>query len=67
MPSMDGKSCLAQIKNESRFRDIRVVMYSTTTDEKLMAEYKNLGATYFLIKPATFKDLCDSLAVLIDK
>lgn len=67
MPSMDGKGCLTSIRKEPRFENIRVVMYSTISDEKLMREYKALGATYFLVKPTTFKDLCDSLSVMLAK
>jgi len=64
MPPSDGKSCLIKIKNDQRFRDIKVVMYSNFSDENLITEYKQLGATYFLVKPSTFKGLCDSLSVL---
>ena len=67
MPSMDGKSCLAQIKKNPRFQNIKVVMYSNSSDQKLMEEYKALGATFFLIKPPTFKDLCDSLAIMMGR
>jgi CheY-like chemotaxis protein len=64
MPAMSGESCLRKIKSDARYEHIKVVMYSNASDEKLMEEYKKLGATYFLIKPPTFKDLCDSLAVM---
>ena len=67
MPAMSGKSCLTQIKADSKFDEVKIVMYSNSNDEALMAEYKALGATYFLIKPPTFKGLCDSLMVLFDK
>jgi CheY-like chemotaxis protein len=66
MPAMDGRSCLRRIKSDERFRDIKVVMYSTTSDQQLMEDYKKLGATYFLVKPTTFKGLCDSLSVLLE-
>ena len=67
MPSMDGKGCLAKLKAHSKFRGIRVVMYSNASDQKQIEEYKAMGATYFLVKPATFTGLCDSLSVLFDK
>lgn len=67
MQPSDGKTCLIKIKNDSRFQDVKVVMYSTASDENLMAEYKRLGATYFLVKPSTFNGLCDSLSVLFAK
>jgi CheY-like chemotaxis protein len=64
MPSLDGKGCLCTIKNFDRFKNIRVVMYSNSSDPQLMDAYKKLGATYFLVKPPTFTGLCDSLSVL---
>lgn len=67
MPQMDGKHCLSKFKQQERFKNIRIVMYSSISDQRLMEEYKNLGATYFLVKPSSFKDLCDSLSVLFDK
>jgi len=67
MPSMDGKGCLRLLKDDGRLKNIRVVMYSNSSDQKLMEEYKSLGATYFLVKPPTFKGLCDSLSVLFDR
>lgn len=67
MPAMDGQSCLATIKNNERTKDIKVVMYSNSSDEELMESYKKAGATYFLIKPPTFKGLCDSLSVLLGR
>lgn len=67
MPMMDGKDCLTKLKKHEKFKDIRIVMYSAASDQKLMEEYKQLGATYFLVKPPSFKGLCDSLSVLFDK
>lgn len=67
MPLMNGKTCLAQLKNNEKYKDVKVVMYSTSSDPQLISEYKNNGATYFLIKPPTFEELCSSLSVLFDK
>ena len=66
MPAMDGRGCIAEIKKDPRFASVKVVMYSTSSDEREMAEYKSLGATFFLVKPTTFKELCDALAVMLD-
>lgn len=67
MPTMDGKGCLCNIKTNEKYKDVKVVMYSNTSDQKLIEEYKALGATYFLVKPPTFTGLCDSLSILFDK
>lgn len=67
MPPVDGRGCLTRIKQDLELKDIKVVMYSNNSEEALMEEYKQLGATYFLVKPTTFKGLCDSLSVLFDR
>jgi DNA-binding NtrC family response regulator len=67
MPEMDGKGCLQAIRQNEKYNPMRVVMYSNSSDQKMMEEYKMLGATYFMVKPPTFKDLCDSLSILFDK
>lgn len=65
MPAMDGKECIRLIKGNDRFSSVKVVMYSTTSNEREIIEYKSLGATFFLVKPPTFKELCDSLTVML--
>jgi CheY-like chemotaxis protein len=65
MPLMGGRSCLLCIKSDPRYQQCKIVMYSTAADQSAMEEYKKLGATYFLIKPSTFKGLCDSLSVML--
>lgn len=67
MPEMDGRGCLRAIREDGALNNVKVVMYSNSSDQDLMEEYKALGATYFLVKPPTFKGLCDSLSVMFDK
>ena len=67
MPELDGKGCLERIRDNADYNGVKVVMYSNASDEALMAEYKKAGATFFLVKPPTFKGLCDSLSVLFDQ
>lgn len=66
MPEMDGKGCLRAIREDDALNNVKVVMYSNSSDQVLMEEYKALGATYFLVKPPTFKGLCDSLSVMFE-
>lgn len=65
MPLMGGMNCLKCIREDERYRHCKIVMYSTTADQGIMEEYKKLGATFFLIKPPTFKGLCDSLSIML--
>jgi len=61
MPLMDGKTCLAEIKKETRLINIPVVMYSTTSDTNQIRECYKLGAFDFLIKPNTLQKLSEDL------
>ena len=61
MPLMDGKACLIEIKKNNNFKNIPVIMYSTTSDTNEIKEYYRLGAFDFLIKPNEFRKLCEDL------
>jgi CheY-like chemotaxis protein len=61
MPLVNGKKCLIEIKKNARLKSIPVIMYSTTSDTNEIQQFYKLGAHDFLIKPADFGILCDSL------
>lgn len=65
MPRLNGKQLLAELKRNSRFADIPVVMYSTHFEEKDIAEIGKLGAAHHLIKPSKFSELCNSLNAIL--
>jgi CheY-like chemotaxis protein len=65
MPLMDGKECLRKIKKTPKLKKIPVIMYSTTKNQGEIQEYKNLGAKDFIVKPATFRNLVDTLNEVI--
>ena len=67
MPRMNGKQCLVEIKKNSKLRKIPVIIYSTSTDEKDIAETLELGAAFFLQKPNRFDELSRALANIISK
>src|SRR3990170_583749 len=61
MPVINGKSVLLEIRKDKKFKNIPVVMYSTTMNSKEIEEYKRMGADHFLTKHNSFHDLCDQL------
>jgi CheY-like chemotaxis protein len=61
MPSMDGKSCLRVLKRDTRFRDIPVVMYTTSTNPEDDTECRELGADDYLRKPVSVVDAARGL------
>src|SRR5690349_19380558 len=49
MPLMDGKTCLSEIRKDAKFREIPVIMYSTSSNEAEIQHFKAMGAN-FLVK-----------------
>lgn len=65
MPRMGGKQCLTELKLLPLLRDIPVVMYSTSSDKKEMADTIQMGAAHFLVKGSNFKDLRQELTLIL--
>lgn len=57
MPGMDGKECLKEIKSNPLFKDIPVIMYTTSSQPKDMEETMKQGAIGYITKPSSLKDL----------
>ena len=60
MPVMDGRECLIEVKKDLRFREVPIIVYSTTDNLNEIGLFYKLGAM-FMRKPNSFKELCDSL------
>jgi CheY-like chemotaxis protein len=65
MPIMDGRECLKVIKTNPRLYHIPVFMYSTSNDEDDVEECLKMGANAYMVKPRTFKKLCDTISSVI--
>lgn len=61
MPRMNGKQCLAEIKKNEKLSRTSVIVYTTSSYHKDIEDTRNLGASYFFTKPASFKELCNIL------
>lgn len=67
MPKMNGKQFLAEIKKNSAYRNIPVVIFSTSLREKDGIETAEMGAAHFLTKPSSFGELCKQLETVLSK
>src|SRR5687767_4251619 len=65
MPVINGKVLLTEIRKDKKFKDIPVIMYSTSMDPREIEEYKKMGADHFLIKHNHFQDLCDAVSEIL--
>ena len=65
MPLMNGKECLAQLKQIQHLQHVPMYMYSTASDPRSIEEVKQLGAAALIIKPNTYQELVGLLRALI--
>ena len=66
MPLMNGRKCLEEIKRNDSYKDIPVIIYSTTNDKNQIEECRKLGAD-FLTKPDSFDVLKNALIKILKK
>ena len=67
MPVMGGKECLKFLKANSRFSKIPVTMLSTAFHADDATEFRALGASECIIKPAGFNELVKVLSKYVYK
>jgi CheY-like chemotaxis protein len=66
MPAFSGLQCLASFKNDDRLRDLPVIMYTTSSQEREIRMARELGALAFVTKPNDFRLLKRLLALVLD-
>lgn len=57
MPVMDGWHCLEGLKQHEQYKDIPVLMYSTSTLSRDVKKAIKLGAIGFVSKPSSFREI----------
>ncbi|ESU20985.1 two-component system response regulatory protein [Flavobacterium cauense R2A-7] len=65
MPKKNGIECLHEIKSNSRFDDIAIAIYSTSSSEEDIEETFVLGANIYIKKPSDFASLKKILSDVI--
>src|SRR5687768_5955644 len=56
MPKMNGTETLGKLKADQRYSGIKVVIYSTYSDNRMKETCQQLGAAMVLAKPASMKE-----------
>lgn len=67
MPIKNGMDCLKEIRKNDRFKEVIIVIYSTSGSEQDVQEAFGLGANIYIKKPNNFADLKASLAKVINR
>jgi len=58
MPGKSGLECLAEIRNsEGIFKEVNIIMLSTSSDPAIIEKSMELGATFYAVKPNCFERL----------
>jgi CheY-like chemotaxis protein len=65
MPKMNGLECLAEIKKLDHLGQSQILMFSTSSDVKIIEATRALGADHFLVKPPSMDLLVESLAKVL--
>jgi CheY-like chemotaxis protein len=64
MPKIDGREFLSELKRTDPYSQVPVIMYSTSSFDKDIEDTKKLGASFFLTKPNSLKELRENLVEL---
>lgn len=56
MPKMSGAQMLGKIKNDIRFKDVPVIIYSTSINPLEKEKCLSLGAHAYIAKPVSFNE-----------
>jgi len=66
MPIKNGIDCLTEIRADDRYRDMPIVMYSTSDAPKDTDVTYQLGADLYVQKPVEIEDLVSMLSSVLD-
>lgn len=65
MPKINGIECLRALRQIERLGGCRIIMYSTSEDQKIVMECMELGANDFILKPPSLDSLKEILSRLL--
>lgn len=66
MPRLNGEETLVEIRKDKRFKNTKVVIYSTSVNPKSIDTYLSLNAE-FLLKPNSVQDGVNKLRNVIEQ
>jgi CheY-like chemotaxis protein len=66
MPLVNGWQCLAEIKKKELYKDIPVIIYSTSSYPEDIDQAVQSGALCYFSKPYDFKELKKSLRIVAE-
>ena len=67
MPKMNGIDCLKELQKSDKFKNIPVIMYSTSCSPDYQKQCFALGAVDYMEKPNDFLQLCAKIKAITAK
>ena len=67
MPKMNGLEVLKKLRASEKFRNLPVIMFSTTDDSAIVQQALELGASCYLPKPSGITELKESIEQLLQR
>ncbi|MBL7933506.1 MAG: response regulator [Bacteroidia bacterium] len=64
MPKKDGRECLKEIKGNPNLKKIPVIVYSTSSNPDDMSYAYEHGASSYITKPYSYKELIHTMDVI---
>jgi CheY-like chemotaxis protein len=61
MPCKDGLDCLREIRSDSRFERLPIIMFSSSVQPKHIDSSYNFGANLYYTKPSSYSSLMQGL------
>ncbi|AWH85776.1 response regulator [Flavobacterium album] len=65
MPKVNGLEALEAIRETPRFREVPVVVYSTSSSDHFISDAHRLGANYYFVKPSTINALREQISMFL--
>jgi CheY-like chemotaxis protein len=57
MPKISGEKCLALIREDTRLKEVPVIIFTTTRELATAENLKKMGASHFMSKPTNIDDV----------
>jgi CheY-like chemotaxis protein len=67
MPKMDGKTVLCRLKEHERYKDIPIVILTTSRSREEEEHVVEMGASGFYTKPSSFTELVEITASIASR
>ena len=67
MPKVDGREALMEIRSVPRFKDLPIIVFTTSREEKDIDFSRKNGATELITKPPVFNEWVEIMKLLAKK